>query len=219
MRKLKEQLLGKYYSLRANEYEQIYFRPEPARQEEISEISELLQDVVRDRSVLEVACGTGYWTAIAAQTATKILATDISEEMLKVARGKKLSRAEFRICDAYFLDSIEETFEAGLSNFWLSHVPKAKLTSFLEGFHARLDAGARVFIADNVYIPGVGGELIKGIGCKDSYKLRRLSDGSEHKVLKNYYDEDELRDIFSRFSSELMIKTGNCYWWISYRVK
>lgn len=215
---LTEQLLGEYYSLRANEYEQIYFRSEPARQGEISEIAELLKDVVKDRNVLEVACGTGYWTAIAAETAGKILATDISEQMLTIARQKKLptNKVELRLCDAYSLHSIEETFGAGLANFWLSHVPKAKLISFLEGFHARLKAGAGVFIADNVFVPGVGGELIKEKGCEDSYKLRRLSDGSEHKVLKNYYNEDELRDIFERFSTELMIKTGSCYWWMSY---
>jgi len=72
-------------------------------------------------------------------------------------------------------------------------------------------------MADNVYVfPGIGGELIKKDNCEDTFKLRKLSNGSKYEVLKNYYDENQLRKIFEPFSREFNITMGNCFWWCSY---
>ena len=42
-----------------------------------------------------------------------------------------------------------------------------------------------VFVADNVYVPGIGGELVRKSSSADTFKLRELGDGSKHEVLKN----------------------------------
>ncbi|GAH23357.1 unnamed protein product, partial [marine sediment metagenome] len=73
---------------------------------------------------------------------------------------------------------------------------KCQLNDFLHGFHGKLTSGAVVFMADNIYVPSIGGERIKESGCKDTFKLRELSDGSKCKVLKNYYNANQLRGIF-----------------------
>jgi len=41
-----------------------------------------LQVTLRARRVLEVACGTGYWTRYAAAVAVQVVATDTSPAML-----------------------------------------------------------------------------------------------------------------------------------------
>ncbi len=215
-----QRTLQNYYHLRAQEYEEIYYRPDPIRQKELANIAADMKTVLLDRSVLEIACGTGFWTAVVAEVAERVVAIDISDEMLAIAKAKGLSneRVKFCIADAYSLDSIKETFDAGLANFWLSHVSKSQLNDFLRGFHKKLISGAVVFMADNIYIPGIGGELIRQSGCEDTFKLRELSDGSKYKVLKNYYDANQLHEIFEPFSSRLKIRTGNCFWWLSYLV-
>jgi len=71
-------------------------------------------------------------------------------------------------------------------------------------------------MADNVYVPGLGGELITKPRCGDTFKRRGLSDGSQYEVLKNYYSADQLHEIFQPFSSELKIRMGECFWWVSY---
>ena len=83
--------------------------------------------------------------------------------MLAIARSKTLpaDKVEFRQGDAYALDSVPGPFDAGLANFWFSHLPKSRIDEFLTTFHARLVRGAVVFMADNVYLPGIGGELIE----------------------------------------------------------
>ena len=72
--------LKEYYAARAGEYEQIYELPE--RQEDIARLRGMLQALLSGHDVLEVACGTGYWTLPISVTARSILATDVGEEVL-----------------------------------------------------------------------------------------------------------------------------------------
>ena len=71
--------LKEYYAARAEEYEQIYELPE--RQEDIARLRAMLQALFSGHDVLEVACGTGYWTLPISLTARSILATDVGEEV------------------------------------------------------------------------------------------------------------------------------------------
>jgi|ERR1043166_2781864 SAM-dependent methyltransferase len=212
--------LPDYYSRRAPDYEKIWHREDPIRQGEQREIVSALRQIFKDRKVIEVACGTGYWTQFLAESAREILAVDISDEMLALARGKHFPpRVRMQRADAYELDSIQgNDFDGGLANFWISHVPKARLPEFLDGFHARLTRGAVVFMADNVYVEGVGGPLVARPGVEDTFKLRALGDGSTHEVLKNYFTADELRNIFAPRGRDFEIHVGRCFWWIKYVV-
>lgn len=191
------------------------------RQKELGDIAAAMKKALSGRSVLEIACGTGYWTAVAAKVAEDILAVDISEEMLSIAKGKEMpgDKVKFLRGDAYVLETISGEFNAGVANFWLLHVQKASLSNFLSGFHKRLGSGSVVFMADNVYIPGLGGKLINKPGCEDTFKIRELADGSRHEVVKNYYREEQLREIFEPLASNLKIMVGKCFWWLSYLVE
>ena len=212
--------LVEYYSKRASEYEAIYRRQDPIRLSELQAISHAIMESFRGRCVLEVACGTGYWTQFAAKVAERIVAIDESFEMLEIARAKNMpaDKVEFAQADAYNLDTVAGTFDAGLSNFWFSHIPKARVNEFLHGFHKKLVTGATVFMADNVYVPDIGGELIRRTDIEDTFKIRELRTGSKHVVLKNYYDEEELRGIFAPLVIELEIHVGQCFWWLSYKI-
>ena len=209
-----------YYSRRAPEYEAMWHRDDPARQAEQDEIAAAMQALFAGRRVLEVACGTAYWTARIAEVVERIVAVDASPEMLAQARAKGWpeARVAFQEGDAFALDRLVGEFDAGCANFWLSHVPRAGVPEFLAGFHRRLGAGAAVFMADNVNVPGVGGELVAPPGREDTFKRRQLADGSEHLVLKNYFSEEELRRLLAPSAVGLRVKMGQCFWWVSYVV-
>ena len=211
--------LRQYYDRRANEYEQIYARNDPVRQSELAAIAEALRAALARRRVLEVACGTGYWTSVVAPAAKCVVATDLSSEMLAIARQKPLGhrRVQFRVADAHLLCDVPGSFDAALAMFWLSHVPKARLHQFLTQLHARLEPATTVFLADNIYVPGVGGELVRRPGCEDSFKRRTLADGSEHEIVKNYYEPDHLSDLLRPWTAEPDIRAGSCFWWLSYQ--
>src|SRR5919202_5925225 len=131
--------LRRYYDQRAPEYEQIYVPRDRQHGFELGELARHLRDALRGRTVLEVACGTGYWTACAAGVAKAVTATDASLAMLTHAREKTLPRnVTLLVGDAYDLRRVPGEFDAALAMFWLSHVPRARLRAFLDGLNARL---------------------------------------------------------------------------------
>ena len=214
-------VLKRYYAGHADEYERIYYRDHALRQRELTEIAVTVRGLLRGRRVLEVACGTGYWTEIAADVAAGIVATDAADEMLELARKKNLppDKVELKKADAYSLGEINGEFDAGLACFWFSHVPKSRTDGFLRDFHAKVGEGAVIFMIDNMYARGYGGELIRRAGAVDTFKRRVISDGSSHEILKNYYSAKELDAVFSPVASNLAIHTARFYWWLSYTVK
>jgi len=211
-----------YYKKRANEYEKVHTETSSSRKEELAVIAASMQESLKNKRVLEVACGTGYWTETLSHSAKAITATDAVEEVLDIAKAKAYScPVSFQKDDAYNLSAKDRSFDAGLANFWISHVPKSRISEFLEGFHSKLERGSTVFLADNVYVPGLGGDLLDRVGEGDSYKNRKLEDGTEHVVLKNYYSKDQLKALFAKNSIALDDKDifhGKFYWFVSYQI-
>ena len=210
-----------YYRRRAAEYEAVYEVVDSGRRRELDKIGPALQASLRGRSVLEVAFGTGYWTEVLSHVAKKITAVDIADEMLEIARMKPYDcPVSLKKGDAYSLPP-GRRFTGGMANFWLSHVPRERLSEFLIGFQGHLRKGAMVFMADNVYIPGVGGELVMKEGDANSYKLRELKDGTKHLVLKNYFSKNELTRVLESGQVRAKVEEiffGKSYWFVSYSV-
>jgi ubiquinone/menaquinone biosynthesis C-methylase UbiE len=207
-----------YYNRRSDEYERIYHRDDPVRRAELEEITRRMQQVLRGHRVLEVACGTGFWTYRVSSVVEHITALDAASEMLAIAHSKpeKQDRITWIQGDAFRLHEIEGRFTGGLSNFWFSHIPRTRIQDFLTAFHSRLEPGATVFMADNVYIPGLGGTLVQDDTSEDTFKQRTLSDGSTHRILKNYFSEFELRRLLASHTQSLNISFGTCFWWMTY---
>lgn len=215
-----DEALRRYYDQRANVYDDMYLRRDPVWRKDLESLADEMAKALTGRSVLEVACGTGFWTEVAAKTATRIVAVDASERMLELARKRKKWNAnvEYVHGDAYSLKEVTGKFDAGLANFWFSHVPKSRIEEFLSGFHRRLERPATVFMADNRYVPGIGGQLITKLGIEDTFKLREGADGSKHEVLKNYYDHETLEQLFSSQASDLKIHEMQYFWSVQYMV-
>jgi len=75
---------------------------------------------------------------------------------------------------------------------------------------------------DNVYVRGVGGELLTQIGDENTYKVRKLKDGSKHLILKNYFSMDELTGLLGDHAPKIRVEDvhfGKCYWHVAYENK
>jgi len=211
-----ESSMVSYYAERAREYERIYRKPE--RQEDLLRLREFLERTLAGLHVFEVACGTGYWTEAVARSAASVVATDINDEVLAVARAKNVDagKVEFRREDAYALPSLARSFDAGLACFWWSHIPKAKIQNFLHGFHRVLAPGARVVFIDNVYVEGSSTPIFRTDAQGDTYQMRMLDDGSRYEVLKNFPTESELRGAVEGLTGDVQVEFLQYYWTLSY---
>lgn len=128
--------------------------------------------------MLEVACGTGFWTVFLSETAKEIMAIDNSNKVLKIAKQKNYKcPVHFKKCNAYHLPFHTNSFEGGLANFWFSHIPKESIKLFLDNFHRVLLNDSIVFMADNLFNGGMGGKLVQDKRNHDTYKIRTLESG------------------------------------------
>ena len=236
--------LRAYYAARAAEYDRIYLKPE--RQADLRQIEAWLPAHFAGRRVLEVACGTGYWTRLIAPVAEQVLALDAAPETLDIARqrvqwGIRLGensagpqglqpdpqpnalkpRVLFSLGDAYALrPAIEpsQRFDAAFAGFWWSHVPRARLREFLQGLHACLEPGARVVFLDNRFVPGSSTPVSEEDAQGNTWQQRRLEDGSTHRVLKNFPTEAALHEAVAGLVTDVHVTTWAHYWALDYTV-
>jgi ubiquinone/menaquinone biosynthesis C-methylase UbiE len=205
--------IADYYSARAPEYEQIYYRDVPDRRREIDEAVLDLRRLALGKDILELACGTGYWTFAMSATARHITAVDISEEMLVEARKKDYHcPVEFKQADM-FAHPVESTHELVVSGFWFSHQPRQDYDALFDLLERTTLPDGKIWLIDN-NPPAEGTERhsVKFDEHGNHYKKRWLEDGSEYVILKNYFSEQELRDIFTpRFRLD-SLTYGEFYW-------
>jgi ubiquinone/menaquinone biosynthesis C-methylase UbiE len=210
--------LRDFYRRRAAEYEAIYAKPE--RQADLRRLEEYIPARLAGRRVLEVACGTGYWTVRVARTAASLVATDAVEEPMRIARSKDYGAhaVRFELADAYRLPGALGRFDAALAVFWWSHVPRRRIGEFLASLHERLEPGARVLYMDNRYVEGSSTPIAERDGAGDTWQIRRLADGSENRVLKNFPSQAELRADLAPYAASLSYRELPYYWVVEYQL-
>ena len=135
--RLAEQI--RYYRDRADEYEDWWFRRgrydhgADANARWFAEAALVREDLERFRpvgSILELACGTGLWTAMLAAGATDVTAIDASPEVLEIARAKvRAANVEFVEADLFAWDPARR-YDVCFFSFWLSHVPRDRWHEF-----------------------------------------------------------------------------------------
>jgi len=170
--------------------------------------------------VMEIACGTGYWTERYAMAAQSILATDISEPMLVKARNKvyPLNKVQFQQADAFALPAGQ--YDAVVAGFFWAHIKRSQQALFLDNLQKLCGSGTQFVMFDNCYVEG---SILDGrsspIARTDSegntYQIRRLSDDSRHEVLKNYPTDSTLRKKLANHARDIRVVRGTYYWMLT----
>jgi ubiquinone/menaquinone biosynthesis C-methylase UbiE len=188
--------MNRYYQARAPWHDQYM------SYQDTDTMKKLLEPVVgrvvghlKGRDVLEVACGTGNWTVILAGAARSVLALDVSEAMVELSFGKlaSLSNVKLAVGDAYSLGGIAKAHTAAFAGDWFSHIPRSRISRFLEVLHSKLLPGARVAFVDMLWQEHPELRIDRTDAEGNTICRRRLPDGQEFDVVKNYPTEEELR--------------------------
>jgi SAM-dependent methyltransferase len=144
--------------------------------------------------VLELAGGTGWWTERLARTADHLTVVDASPETLAINR-QRVGRSDVEYVVADIFDwRPERRYEVVFFSFWLSHVPRARFGEFWSLVRSCLGPDGRVFLIDNRSDPTPGSTALDPhvVEYLPDLHLRRLSDGSQYRVVKVMYEPDEL---------------------------
>ena len=210
--------LSAYYAARAEEYDRVYDKPE--RQTDLARLQQLIPSYFVDRIVLEIACGTGYWTQFIAPVARTVTAIDINPETLAIARSRAFppNRVKFDVADVHCLPPHYKRFTGAFAGFWWSHIRRADRQPFLKVLHRALMPGAIVVAVDNRYVEGSSTPISVIDADGNSFQRRRLADGSEHVVLKNFPTEPELMAEIHGDGTAAEYTPLEYYWVLKYEV-
>jgi len=207
-----------YYTRRASEYDRIYDKPE--RQDDLSTLRAMVAEHLAGHHVLEVACGTGYWTEPISRTAVSVIVTDINEEVLERARVRPYRKDNVRFLktDAFSLAEVHGHFSAAFMGFFWSHIPVNSVKDFLATLHGKLSASALVVVIDNVYVEGSNTPISRRDWEGNTYQRRTLEDGSIYEVIKNFPGEQELCGQIRGRAVDVRFTALEYYWCLTYRV-
>jgi demethylmenaquinone methyltransferase/2-methoxy-6-polyprenyl-1,4-benzoquinol methylase len=206
-----------YYAARAPYYDAVYLKPE--RRHDLTFLAEHIPQRLRGREIIEIACGTGYWTQYIAPAASRMVATDLVAEPLEFARLRPgTEEVTFLQQDAYALPSSLGRFDGAFAGLWFSHVPISARSTFLSALHSLLNPGSRVLFIDNSQVQLRDFPIAETDDEGNTYQLRQLRDGSAHRVLKNFPTETELRELLAGRCGQVTFRELQNFWLLEYEL-
>lgn len=210
---------AQFYAKSASNHDRIYDRPE--RQEDLAAMRAAVADALRGHTVLELACGTGYWTAVIAGTAERIVATDINPEMIALGRLRALpgDKVSWRVADAWGLPADIGAFSAVFIGFWWSHLQRDEQERFLAQLKAVLGKDIVIVLLDDVYVEGSSETVARTDLEGNTFQIRTAPDGERYEIPKNYPSDSALRKKLASSVREIKIVRLQYYWLLTCRLK
>jgi SAM-dependent methyltransferase len=189
-----------YYEARAGEYDDWYLRrgryshgpiDDMAWRSDLDTAGRWLDELGLGGRIVELATGTGWWSPLLAGRG-ELWCYDATEAPLELARQRLVAhdlRAHLHVRDAWA--EPEFAADALFMGFWLSHVPRPRLATFLALARRWLVPGGRLAFIDSRYDPS-SSALHHRPGPDVSTVERTLNDGRTFTIPKVFYAPDEL---------------------------
>jgi len=203
---LRQQL--EYYRARAGEYDEWFLRRGrydhgPALNArwfgEVEGVAAALDAFRPAGDVLELACGTGLWTARLVSHAAHITAVDAAPEVVALNRARVDSPIVTYVeADLFAWEPPAHAFDVVFFSFWLSHVPPERFDAFWARVRRALRPGGRFFLIDSRH-ESTSTAVDQQLPERTATTLtRRLNDGRAFDIVKVFYEPDALRERLAR---------------------
>jgi SAM-dependent methyltransferase len=217
-----EETLGEqvsYYRARATEYDEWWLRqgrydrgPElnDLWRSEVEEVRRALESFGPAGNVLELACGTGIWTAELVRYAERITAVDASPEVLEINRHRVGTERVRHVRADLFDWEPDVLYDVVFFGFWLSHVPPERFDYFWSLVRSALGPGGRFFFVDSLP-SGASSAKDHPPGEPDGITLRKLNDGREFRIYKVFHDPGELEARLDHLGWDARVRATENY--------
>jgi len=216
---MNNQQVAKYYALLGEALEDKYL--EPDMDEDIDDMSIHLGSVLAGHTVLELGCGTGFWTEVAAESAASVLAVDINASLVDIARERPMTEAKvsFRVADALDLPEDIGTFSAVLVSFLWSHLNKKEQEQLLATLKKRLGKDVLLVILDDAFVEGFSETIARTEPDGTTYQILTTPEGERIEVAKSYQSDSALRKRLGTAVKEIKIERIEFFWILTCRLK
>jgi ubiquinone/menaquinone biosynthesis C-methylase UbiE len=171
----------------------------------LAPIIKKIEPYIYNKDVLEIACGTGNWTQVLSKRVRSVVATDLHDTYLAVARKKKYKHKNviFEVADAYKLHGIDKKFSVAFAADWWSHIPKSRIRNFIKMLHSKLLPNSKVIFIDMLPSPALN-KMFSYIDEEDNViQKRELPNGKTYRVVKNSPTKEELFKYLENYATEV----------------
>jgi demethylmenaquinone methyltransferase/2-methoxy-6-polyprenyl-1,4-benzoquinol methylase len=190
-----------YYRARAGEYDATGALDAESR----AKLLDALAVFAPRGRILELACGTGEWTAELARHAAVLTAVDASPEMLALNRARVAQENVNYVEADLFAWSAPERYDVVFFSAWLSHVPEQRFEGFWALVADCLTENGRVFFIDE--LPAVAAHERWVAGTSTPAVERPLTTGASYRAVKVLHDPSELRRRLSGLGWQAEVHT------------
>lgn len=200
-----------YYRARAGEYDATAPIDGDPFIEHTERVRASLRELGRRERVLELAAGTGQWTAQLADQAGELLVTDSSPEMLALNRTKTGPRdnVTYEVADALALPATHDR-DLVFFGMFLSHVPPSRFEAFWELVAGLLAPDGLAFVVDEAdhglweedWIDREGGLI-----------HRTLNDGTVHRAVKVLWRPEDLARRLDGIGWDASLTGSGPFYW------
>jgi SAM-dependent methyltransferase len=211
---------AQYYAKSASNHDRVYDKPE--RQDDLDDMRERLADLLDGHTVLELACGTGYWTKTIIESAKHVHATDINPEMLAMAalRALPAEYASFSQADAWDLpESLAKDVTAIFIGFWWSHIKREEQDRFLAQLRAKFGKDMLLVLLDDSWVEDESPTIARTDLQGNTHHIFVTGDGERYEVTKNYPTDSYLRKKLGGAAREIKLRRNDYYFLLSCRLK
>lgn len=216
---MNNQQVAKYYAQLGEALEDKYL--EPDMDEDIDDMSIHLGNVLAGHKVLELGCGTGFWTEVAAESAESVLAVDINPSLIEIARERPMTEGKvtFRVADALNLPEDIGSFTAVLVSFLWSHLNKKEQEQLLATLKKRLAKDVLLVILDDAFVEGFSETIARTDPDGTTYQILSTPEGERFEVAKSYQSDSALRKRLGTTVKEIKIERIEFFWILTCRLK
>lgn len=205
-----------YYSARADEYDEWFFRRgrwdrgeefRRAWSAEVAALEEALRRAEPRGHVLELACGTGLWTRRLAEVAASVTAVDASAEVIAINRDRVAPAAIEYVQADLFQWRPARRYDFVFFGFWLTHVPPTHFESFWSMVRDCLAPGGSVFFVDNHQNATSFAQQQRVPTAEDFVVERELNDRRRFRTVKVFYEPGALESRLNALGWQGPIRT------------
>jgi ubiquinone/menaquinone biosynthesis C-methylase UbiE len=194
---------------------------DPERSADLDEVADGLAPLVAGRRVLELACGTGRWTEVLASGAAHVVAIDINDAMLDLARGRGLptETVTLRQADGLDLPADLGPVDVVFIGFWWSHLTREGQERLLAGLRQRVGKDTQLIVLDDEQVDGMSAPVARTDAQGNTYQVVSAPDGERFEVPKSYPTDSALRKRLGNVAREIRIARWESCWVLTCRLK
>ena len=191
-----------YYDARAAEYDDFYFgrglsaEPGSETRRDLGLLSPIIGEFGGGR-VLDLACGTGFFSEFYGRNSSRIVGVDISPRMLlesRVRYSALCAEACTIRADVFSLPFASGAFDSCFVGFLLSHLDDREILALLGDIKWLMRANGRIAIVDSAWT-----DFRRKQGrARTSTQTREINDGRKFEIYKRYFTSKELGDLLGR---------------------